>query len=442
MKCNWKDILKLFKTILIVIGMVLCLSACESDKGSVTGAVSNGEESELEEQQRMCWQANLLEMFYNAMSEASMKAYPKVTKSALPFIMVAFAVWLSIRVLKHVSSLVEESPAEVWTEVGRMAFMCLLCGTLASSTEMLLFTLNKLIFPIYYTLLEYGSRVLELTASGENADIKGQAVGDTCVFYTNSLICAAQPLTPIVSGAPQFPSEPADLMQCLVCATSDRLQLGFALAKELLSAVNFTSLIIGLTIYCIFIIVKVSFVFYIVDSIFRMTIIIIILPFLILAVPFKFSRGWAKNGLLTILNSAGTMMCIAIIATMSMVAMQYIISDNAAAFGDKETYKEFGVIPLSLLLVSFLILKSSGIAVALADSLIGGGGGNNFQKKIGKLAAFMAKKALVFITGAAGKVVTNVIEKHEKLKEIRDNIKEMRRKSNNFLNRLSGRDRE
>ena len=354
----WKDILKIFKTMIIVLFMVLCLSACKSDKGDVSGAELEGEESELDEQQRMCWQANLLEMFYNAMSESSMKAYPKVTKSAMSFMMVAFAIWLSIRLLKHVSSLVEESPAEVWTEVTRMAFMCIFCGTLASSTAFLIFTLNTFIFPVYYTFLEYGSRILELTASGEGTDIKGQVIGDTCLFYTNSLICAAPPLDKVSTGAPQFPSGPSDLMQCLVCATSDRLQLGFVMAKELLSATNFTSVIIGLVVYCIFLIVKVSFVFYLVDTIFRMNIIAIILPFLILAVPFKFSRGWAKEGVLTIFNSAACMMCIAIIATMSMLAMQYLVNDNAKNFGDQDMYREFGPVPLSILLISFLVLKS------------------------------------------------------------------------------------
>lgn len=441
MKIKWKDILKIFKTMMIVLFMVLCLSACKSDKGDIGGAELEGEESELDEQQRMCWQANLLEMFYNAMSESSMKAYPKVTKSAMSFMMVAFAIWLSIRLLKHVSSLVEEAPAEVWTEISRMAFMCILCGTLASSTFFLLFTLNKFILPVYYTFLEYGSRILELTASGEETDIKGQVIGETCLFYTNSLICAAPPLEPITAGAAQFPSGPSDLMQCLVCATSDRLQLGFVMAKELLATTNFTSVIVGLVVYAIFLFVKVSFVFYIVDSIFRMNIITIILPFLILAVPFKFSRGWAKEGVLTIFNSAACMMCIAIIATMAMLAMQYLVNDNAANFGDQDMYREFGPVPLSILLISFLILKSLGLAVSLAGSLVGGGGDANFQKKIGKLAAWVGKKILVFMTGAAGKAFTGVIEKNERLREIRNKVNEMNQKKNGFLNRISGRNR-
>ena len=443
MSITKKNIFQILKTILTVLFMVLCLSACSTDKGDMSGAEMEGEESELDEQQRSCWQANLLEMFYNAMAGSSMKDYPKVTKSTMPFIMVAFAIWLSIRLLKHVTSLVEESPAEVWTEVGRMAFMCVFCGLLASSTEFLLFALNTFIFPVYYTFLEFGSRILELTASGESTDIKGQVIGQRCLFYTNSLICAAPPLEKVtVSGsAANFPSGPSNLMQCLVCATSDRMQLGFVMAKELLAADNFTSVIIGLLLYGIFTIVKVSFVFYLVDSIFRMNIVVIILPFLILAIPFKATRGWAKEGMLTIFNSAACMMCIAIIATMSMLAMQLLINNNSTNFGDQAVYQEFGVIPLSILLIAFLILKSIGLAVSLANSIVGGGGSTNFQKKIGKLAAFVAKKAFGFITSGAGNIFTNIIEKHQKLREAKKKIQKIKQKANGVLNSLAGRDK-
>lgn len=443
MNIKWKDMLKLIKGILMILMLVMCLSACDTSKGEMSGAELEGEESELDEQQRTCWQANLLEMFYNAMSESSMKAYPKVTKSVMPFIMVAFAIWLSIRLLKHVTSLVEESPAEVWTEIARMAFMCVFCGLLASSTEFLLFTLNTFIFPVYYAFLEYGSRILELTASGESTDIPGQVIGNRCLFYTNSLICAAPPLEKITaSGAnAQFPTGPSNLMQCLVCATSDRMQLGFVMAKEMLAASNFTSILIGLAVYGIFIVVKVSFVFYIVDSIFRMNIVIIILPFLIIAVPFKATRGWAKEGTLTIFNSAACMMCIAIIATMSMLAMQILVNDNAKNFGDQNLYQEFGPIPLSILLIAFLIMKSIGLAVSLAGSIVGGGGNTNFQKKIAKLAAFVAKKAFGWITSGAGNILTGMIDKVEALREAKKKIQKIKQKAQGATNWLAGRDK-
>lgn len=443
MKLLWQNILKLLKTGLMIIFLALSLAGCSSDQTDntdITGIELEGEESELDEEQRACWQAGLLNMFYNAMSESSMKAYPKVTGSAMPFIMVAFAVWLSIRLLKHVSSVVEEAPAEVWTEVSRMAFLCVVCGILASSTTFLLFVLNKLIFPIYYAFLEYGSRIVELAGADEQINPKGQMIGSTCMIYTNSLICKAPELTDVgySNGQASFPSGPSEMMQCLVCATSDRLQMGFLIAKEMLASTSLTSWVSGALIFCIFVIVKVSFVFYLVDSIFRMNIVVILLPCLILAVPFKFSRKWAKEGLMTILNSSAIMMCIAIVTTMAMLAMQTIINDNYEYLGDKQAYQEFGIIMLCMLLIAFLVLKSIGLAVSMANSLVKGAGGTDFQKKIAKLAAWTGKKLLGFITGGIGSGLAKMAEKSPAAQAAKDKAKS----AGNFLNHIAGRDRE
>lgn len=443
MKRLLQDILKLLKIGLMIIFLALSLIGCTSDQTDntdITGIELEGEESELDEEQRACWQAGLLNMFYNAMSESSMKAYPKVTGSAMPFIMVAFAIWLSIRLLKHVSSVVEEAPAEVWTEVSRMAFLCLLCGILASSTTFLLFVLNKLIFPIYYAFLEYGSRIVELAGADEQINPKGQMIGSTCMIYTNSLICKAPELTAAgySNGQASFPSGPSEMMQCLVCATSDRLQMGFLIAKEMLAATSLTSWVSGALIFCIFVIVKVAFVFYLIDSIFRMNIVVIILPCLILAVPFKFSRKWAKEGLMTILNSSAIMMCIAIVTTMAMLAMQTIINDNYDYLGDKQAYQEFGIIMLCMILIAFLVLKSIGLAVSMANSLVKGAGGTDFQKKIAKLAAWAGKKLLGFVTGGIGSGLAKMAEKSPTAQAAKDKAQSV----GNFLNKMAGRDKE
>lgn len=443
MRLTWRDILKFLKTGLMIIFLALSLVGCGSDKADnreVSGVELSGEESELDEEQRACWQAGMLKMFYNAMSESAMNAYPKVTQSAMAFIMVAFALWLSIRLLKHVSSVVEEAPAEVWTEVSRMAFLCVLCGTLASSTTFLLFVLNKLIFPIYYAFLEYGSRIVELAGADEDINPKGQMLGSTCMFYTNSLVCKAPQLTDVgfSNGKAVFPSGPSEMMQCLVCATSDRMQMGFLVSKEMLAATSLTSWVAGAFIFCIFVIVKVSFVFYIVDSIFRMTIVVIILPCLILAIPFKFSRKWAKEGLMTIFNSSAVMMCIAIIATMAMLAMQTVINDNYEFLGDRQAYQEFGIVMLCMLLIAFLVLKSIGLAVSMANSLVKGAGGTDFQKKIGKLAAWTGRKLLGLVTMGVGSGLTKIASKSAAAQKIKDKAKA----AGNIFDRMAGRDRE
>lgn len=441
------NIFVLFKTIFAVLCLVCMLSACsttgDKDMTLVEGNLT-GEESDLDEQQRACWQSELLAAFYDAMAASSLKAYPKVTASAMPFMMVAFALWLALRILKHISSVVEESPAEVWTEVARMAFVCLVCGLLASSTTFLLFVLNRIIFPIYYAFLEYGSEVLNALTQGENMDSKGIFLGQTetfndkvqhgfCIVYTNTLTCQAPTPSQIAleQGAGSFPAGPSEMMQCLTCATSDRMQIGFSLSTFLMTMNTLSAALCGLILFAIFAIVKIAFVFYMIDSIFRMNIMVILLPCFILAYPFKFSRKWTKIGFLSILNSSAIMAFIAILIAMSLLAMQYILTDNADLFGTRAHYSEFGVMPLSLILIAFLILKSIGIAVSLADAIVGGGAGTDFQKKIAAFAAWTGKKIFSALTGGLGKVLLKN-PTVQKMKEARDRTKEK-------LNKMAGR---
>ncbi len=430
------DIFKLLRTILMVFAVVFALGACNSDRpGAETVSAIEisddpNEQNELDEQQRACWQAELLSSFYNVMAKSSVKAYPHVTGSALPLMMVAFAVWLSFRILKHVGSVVEESSAVVWTEISRMAFLCLTCGLLASSTNFLLFALNKLILPIYYTFLEYGSLVLNTMTTSANAESPGIYLGEAekgvCLIYTNSLICAAPALEKVTMDS--FPSGPSELMQCLTCGINDRMQLGFILAKNLLSMASLSSVLCGIAVFAIFAIVKISFVFYMVDSIFRMNIMVILLPCLILAYPFRYTRKWTLKGFLIILNSAAILALIAIIIALSLMAMQILLIDNSALIGDRDLYVEFGAVPLLVLLIAFLVLKSIGLAVSLAGTLVGGGGGTDFQKKIASLAAQVAKKAFIAITGVIGKIISQskaVQAIQQKRQEAKDKINEL-----------------
>jgi hypothetical protein len=142
-----------------------------------------------------------------------------------------------------------------------------------------------------------------------------------------------------------------------------------------------------------------------------------------MAYPFKFTRKWTKIGFVSVLNSAAIMVFIAILIGMALLAMQYILIDNADLFGTREHYTEFGIIPLSLILIAFLVLKSIAIAVALADSIVGGRAGTDFQKKIAKFAAWVGKKIFSAVTGGVGKVFLRS-KAVQRARDARDRAKE------------------
>ena len=131
-------------------------------------------------------------------------------------------------------------------------------------------------------------------------------------------------------------------------------------------------------------------------------------------------------------------MCIAIIATMAMLAMQTVINDNYEFLGDRQAYQEFGIVMLCMLLIAFLVLKSIGLAVSMANSLVKGAGGTDFQKKIGKLAAWTGRKLLGLVTMGVGSGLTKIASKSAAAQKIKDKAKA----AGNIFDRMAGRDRE
>ena len=153
------DITKILRVI-TMFSLVFFLFACGySDEAADIGCEGTTDE-EFAEQHRDCWQAAVVGAIYRTTGKLTMSMYDKLTQGAMALMMVAFAVWLSFRMLKHISSFTEESPAEVWTEVVKKFFVCLVCGLLASSTSGVLFILNSVIFPVYNAFLELGSAMI------------------------------------------------------------------------------------------------------------------------------------------------------------------------------------------------------------------------------------------------------------------------------------------
>ena len=146
------DIAKILKVV-AMFSIVFMLAACGSNDETSTAAIDpdTGEtvtEDSVEQQNRECWQAKVVGTIYETTGDVVMSMYVNLSHGALAMMMVAFAVWMAFQVLKHVSSFTEESPAELWTEVMKKFFVCLICGILATSTDGVLFVLNSIIFPI------------------------------------------------------------------------------------------------------------------------------------------------------------------------------------------------------------------------------------------------------------------------------------------------------
>ena len=346
------NIKQILKVMLVVLFAAFMLTACEQDdsiggRSRAAMAAPVGEDPVSEETMknasnahRECWQTGMIDLLYQNMGKIAMGMYAKITDGALPLMMIAFALWTIFRLLKFVGSFTEDSPAEIWNEIVRKLFVCLICGLIASSTTQILWLLNTVIFPIYYAFLELGAAILNSAGDGSNFK-----AGSTVLnFFQEKLtlnepvMCSAPAIGKASIESLSFPDGPRTMMNCMICTVNERLTLGFFLSFKVMDAPGFMSLITGLFILICFTIVKLGFIFYLVDSIFRFTMMAIILPILVMSYAFKQTSSWAKNGFLTIINSAALMMFMGIMMSMALLAMEKIITDNSDIFNDNAWY--------------------------------------------------------------------------------------------------------
>ena len=418
------NIKQILRVMLVVLFAAFMLTACEQDdsiggRSRAAMAAPVGEDPVSEETMknasnahRECWQTGMIDLLYQNMGKISMGMYAKITDGALPLMMIAFALWTIFRLLKFVGSFTEDSPAEIGNEIVRKLFVCLICGLIASSTTQILWLLNTVVFPIYYAFLELGAAILNSAGDGSNFK-----AGSTVLnFFQEKLtlnepvMCSAPAIGKASIESLSFPDGPRTMMNCMICTVNERLTLGFFLSFKVMDAPGFMSLITGLFILICFTIVKLGFIFYLVDSIFRFTMMAIILPILVMSYAFKQTSSWAKNGFLTIINSAALMMFMAIMMSMALLAMERIITDNSDIFNDNAnemSFSEFSIPFMCIMLVGFLISSSVNLAQQVTDSLVGGNSDSLFQKRVGTFVMW----TLNLITLGAAKRVINAGKK-------------------------------
>lgn len=423
------DITKILRVV-AMFSLVFMLFACGGND-EVTTAVNDTDgkpvsEEDMEANAKDCWQAAVVGTIYETTGKLTMSMYTRLTEGAMALMMVAFALWLCFRMMKHVSSFTEESPAEVWTEVSRKFFICFACGLLASSTEGVLFVLNSIIFPLYNAFLELGSAMIQNVSVQGNGSFNYNAKvmnipfsGEVSAQY--DIVCKAGVLSKATLDG--FPGEPAKMMECLTCAINERLNFGIKLGWIVMLQKGVMAFFCGLILVAVFLFVKLGFAFYLVDAIFRFAMMVMIMPILIMAYAFKPTRKWTQTGFMTILNSAAFMMCIAIVMIMIFAATQQVLIEQKEVLEDKGSFADFSVPFIMLLLIAFLTVGSLGVARQIADKLIGGGGQANVQKQFAKAVAGIGKAVLTWVTGGIGRIALENSAKLRKMKAGADALK-------------------
>ena len=412
----------------VMLTFLLC--ACDKDEDKSSGQEGNYEG------QAACWQTKIIEIVLSEVNNMFSTAAAKVAVDGWVVVMLGFAIWMAFRLLKILPSFKEENLGEIWTEIIQKLFLCAFCGWAASSVDLISWTLSTFVIPIYNTIIELGANILGQLSPNTTINL-GEEMG-TITFSGNYNQCSTSGL-----DASDLSGSIKPMAYCMTCMISDRLNGGIRVGVVLLSSLDLGAMFVGLSMMALYTFAKFAFVFFLVDSMFRLNFAAFLFPVLILGVPFSYTRKWSKHGFEMFLNSSGIMLFLGTLIAISVTSLEYILK----TFADQDFFTETslagqGPIFLSLWLIAVLIINIPGLACTLADKFIGGGRGLEFQKQISQFAINTAKRAgaaiLGSVTAGATKTITNTLEKYQGTREALDSMKAIKNKVNSKINSMAG----
>lgn len=406
--------------------MTLLLSGCESDGDDSLGEDGNYKAS------ANCWQTKIISAVLSVIDELYKTSSEKVIDGGPALICVSFAIWMSFKILKTLPSFKEENLGEVWTEIGQKLFVCMFCAWIVYKVGNIDWSLQTFLFPVYNTISELGVSILAATAAhlpatsdmGEFGKVTFPNIDyGQCKVNINELNSLKESLS-----AP---------INCLACSVSNRLNTGIKIGTALISSGDLGAMLAGILVAILFTVTKYSFIFVLVDGLFRLNFAAFLLPVMIIGIPFNYTRKWSKHVFLMFLNSSGIMLFITLLICISIGALQYIMDTLGPQLD--ESVSNGGPMILAIILISVLLINVPDFGVALADKFIGGGGGIDFQKKVSKFVMRNVKKAgyqiMAAATNSATRKFTDTLEKYEVSREALDSARQIKKKIDSIAGR-------
>ncbi len=379
------NILKNTKHILLMIVLICFLTGCSDEEKVVVGKVCEGvgEKNCIDTRGFRCIGCEILELIYNSAGSAIMSASGSLSQGAMAIMMLGFALWVALRLIKFVGSVTENNVRQIWNEILKKAFICLFCGILASTSSGLNFVINSIIFPVYTGFMDLGTQILNSAVTEKGGKETSLTVmGTTITVRDINVACkVGDQVTATDKG---FPQGLREAMLCMIQKVTSYLSIGKGIAHtSMKNADSFFARIAGVIIWFCFTITALCFSLYLVGGIFQMGIMILLLPVFIMAYAFETTKSWTKKCFEKIVVSSGFMMCFSIIVAMVIRGMVELIIGHSEIFNPKNPevqMKDVSVAVMCLILIAFIIYEAMGVSNAITSGLIGGKMDDSFQK--------------------------------------------------------------
>lgn len=283
---NKKELLLRWLPLLaLLVCISLCLSGCQKKELFSDFMIYYDEEYS---DQSGCWGCLIFEVLFNAINDMINALYPMVVEGCRRLLAVLFALWILYKVGNMFFSFKQPDTAAFWSEFARMCVAIVFCVALLTSKETLFYLIDYTLIPVFEGAINIGVAIVEQSFTHMALD----GFGNTSMEANYASCAVAHTSSPTGSNI-ALDVGMKDTMTCMIFEMHKRLTYAYFFAYKLIVQWDWAPTLLGIYMLVTFFIISLVFPFYLVDGIFRVGIVFIILPILVVFWPFKPLRQYA-----------------------------------------------------------------------------------------------------------------------------------------------------
>lgn len=345
-----------------------------------------------------CLPCYAFNMAWKAVEDLSNKVLNSTVSSCRMLLAISLALWTAWTFMHHFASVKEAQPAKFWTQIGTRYFMAAVAGAALASPGLLFWMFNMFVGSIFSAFMDYAVGAL-------NAMPLIAGASDVSKFQ-----CGSSTNVTAALSAQAFPSVMGDTLVCVSKYMHQNLIPNYALADRLTRASMLTGVYwTGRAIHLLTFLLIISFVFSLLEGVFRMGVSLALLPFYILVIVYPKTRSFAFKGWLLFLTSfmQFTMMAVFILLSSLVInaylhwRMPFLFEGNHSASYLANKLEEGAPGMMTFLLIATYIFILSGKTNEFASYFVGGPSSTSFPKLLMQFIKFIIGMAKAFAAGGA-----------------------------------------
>ncbi len=438
MRMNCEIIKKLFRAIFLALFVAVLIEIPDTNAQSLTGYVDqsvasigynigaslkDGKPKNCDEkclpscyykELQTCTFCPLFRAVFNTASSIAKHAIDTFSGSIIKVVILAFGIWIAMQVLAFVATPEVRDLKDLASSLVTQSFIVMLVVIILQNGAMDFF--NQALTPIYTT----GQNIAQAIIKPE--EVSDKKTGDKNfdkLISSNIAACKGRTaiIDPSVKGSRgALPKAMGDSIICTMTLIQNRVAQVKALGNAALCKswqdnfiiiphLNYFFIGAGLWVGAMLMMLAVPFMM--IDAVFELTVAAALIPFAIGAYAFKLTRGYTKKIWETFLNSMFKFVFVSLVALMSVVAFQSIITSSITNLSDLMVATEGNVVFTQILeqlpwfstkfikLIFVMILTWSvlNMAVAFGGEFAGSISNTTIGSSIGTMGGSFAKSA-------------------------------------------------